>query len=158
MSKGTGRMPEASSSELGFFEMDNEQNEGAKVNKLQAMSDRGKYPMSDREKYPILAKAFAEALLETIRSEAKKNGGKWEATTANLRACAIEAFAESMESEFDSEGNPLVFSPRLLANVWCSEIKINESAYRQGLQRMEKAKTLGFELITSTAAKAGDYV
>jgi hypothetical protein len=114
--------------------------------------------MTDAERFPVLVKRFEEGLLDGIREIAKEAGGSWTPSAPNLKAAAIPAFDECMTSDFDAAGVEIQHSPRLMINVWNAVLKINESAYRQHLMRLEKAKQLGFELKTEVAAKAGEYV
>lgn len=114
--------------------------------------------MNDAEKFPVLVAKFELELLEGIREIAKANGGEWTPSAPNLKAAAIPSFELAMTSDFDASGAEIRHSMRLAANVWNAVLKINESAYRQHLIRLEKAKQLGFVLKTEVAAKAGEYV
>lgn len=114
--------------------------------------------MSDAERFPLLVARFEATLLDALRTKAKANDGVWTPSASALKEAAVPAFEEAMTADFDADGAEVHHSPRLLANVWVAVMKINESAYRQSLERMEKAKTLGFSLESKTRTTAKGYV
>lgn len=113
---------------------------------------------SDQDRYPALVAAFEAALIDGLREHAKANNGAYQASTITLKPIAIRAFDEAMTSEYDEQGQPLPVSPRLAANVWNAVLSINESAYSQRLERLEKAGTLGFKVVRGAKATAAGFI
>lgn len=113
---------------------------------------------SDKDRFPKLVAAFDAALIDGLRQHARENGGSYRASATTLKPIAIRACKEALESEFDDEGKPLPVSAGLALNVWNAVISINESAYSQRLERLEKANTLGFKVIRGARATAAGFV
>lgn len=102
-----------------------------------------------------LAAAFRAGIVANLKEKAKANGGKLALGTEAVKAAAFPAFAEAMESEFDAQGQPMIPTPLEMAVIWEGVLKINESAFRQGLEREAKAGTLGFEIVGSAHRARG---
>lgn len=97
------------------------------------------------ERYAELSIAFAKAIIDRLKELALKTPapdgvGVYVPSTDSLKAAAFDALNEVIEGEAEP------VSPMLAIAVWESEMKINESAHRQGLARLEKAGTLGFRI------------
>lgn len=97
-----------------------------------------------------LVSAFQKAIIDRLADAAKANVVNGVATyvpsTDTLKAAAFAAWQEMIESntEKDAEGNDRPISPMLAVACWESVLKINESAFRQHLERKAKAKELTF--------------
>lgn len=102
-----------------------------------------------------IATAFKQAIIANLKDQASKAGGEIELGVENLKAAAFPAFEEAAESVFDAEGQPVELSPIACAVIWEGVLKVNESAFRQGLARLEKAGTLGFKIKQSGKTVSG---
>lgn len=105
------------------------------------------------ERFNRLRTAFAKAIVDRLADVAKENGGVYVPSTDALKAAAFDAMNEVVESEIEP------VSPMMAVGIWEAELKINESAHRQGLMRAEKAGLLAFKIaagekkVESIAAK-----
>lgn len=87
--------------------------------------------------------AFKAALMDQLEEQANVSGGTYTPSTDSLKAAAFPAMKEVVES---SEGTEDEVSPMMAVAVWEAVLKVNESAFRQGLERMNKAGLLKFKL------------
>lgn len=111
-------------------------------NEIQQGQGESKEPrkLTERERFPGLVEAFQAAVIDRLAERAKENGGIYVPSTDALNAAALGAMQEVVESETEPVG------PMLAIAVWTAVIKTNESAFRQVLERKEKAGTLGFKV------------
>ncbi len=92
--------------------------------------------------------AFEQAIDDRLGEAAKLTGDVYIPSTDALKAAAFPALKEVIEAEEISEPVPAM----LAVAVWEAVLKVNESAYRQGLERKAKAGTISFKLATTKAA------
>lgn len=94
-----------------------------------------------QKRFAGLKAAFEAAIIDKL-SEAIGPGGTYVPSTDALKGAAFAAMNEVIESEVEP------VKPMLAVVLWESVVKINESAHRKGLERMEKAGTLPFKIAT----------
>lgn len=135
---------------------------------------------TDKEKFPLLVAAFEAAIIDRLLEQAEEGlsdadkafnqeqkeiddpkerkplvKGVYRPATATLLSAAFPAFKEVVESEAE------LVSPMLAVAVWEAVMKTNESAFRQSLERKEKAGTLGFKVAAggrSAKSLANEYL
>ncbi len=90
--------------------------------------------------FPRISALFEQAINDRLKKIANQNGGVYIPSAPVLCAQAMDAMNEIVEAEAE------FMTPMLAIALWESSLKINESAYRQGLARLEKAGTLGFKV------------
>lgn len=103
------------------------------------------------ETFASLCVAFEAAINDRLKELAEKTKapdgvGVYQPSAENLKTAAFSALNEVIEAETEP------ISPMMAIAVWEATLKINESAYRQGLVRLEKAGTLGFRVGGSAKA------
>lgn len=96
--------------------------------------------MSEKERFGGLVSSFTSAIIDRLAEQAKQTGGTYVPSTESLKAAAFGAWQEVIESEQEAVG------PMLAVAVWEAVMKVNESAFRQGLERKEKAGLLPFKV------------
>lgn len=94
--------------------------------------------------FPRISALFEQAINDRLKEIADKNNGVYIPSAPVLAAAAMAAMNEIVEAEAE------FVSPMMAIALWEASLKINESAYRQGLARLEKAGTLGFKLGAGT--------
>jgi hypothetical protein len=103
---------------------------------------------SNQERYAEMVVSFEAAIIDRLKEESLKTGGVYRPSTDSLKAAAFPALKEVIDSE--AEAVP----PMLAVAVWEAVLKTNESAFRQGLARREKAGTLPFKMAATKQAPA----
>lgn len=101
---------------------------------------------TNQERFAEMVIAFDKAIVDRLKEMAEKTGGVLTPSTDALKAAAFPAMKEVVESEADP------VPPMLAIAVWEAVMKTNESAYRQGLARKQKAGTLPFKLAAEKTA------
>lgn len=98
---------------------------------------------TDAERIEGFVKEFEAAIIDRLAEIAKQNGGVYTPSAPTLRNAALGAMKEVCESQ------PEPVSPMLAVVAWEAVLKVNESAYRQHLEREAKAKRLEFQVGTT---------
>ena len=98
------------------------------------------------ERFAEMSAAFGRAIIDRLAEQASKNNGIYNPSVENLKPAAFAALFEVIEAEVEP------VPPMLAVAVWESEMKVNESAHRQGLARLEKAGTLPFKIAAGAKA------
>ncbi len=96
-----------------------------------------------------MANDFRNAIIDRLREMAKANGNKLALGVDVVKAAAFPAFEEACGAAAETP------SPIECAIVWEGVLKMNESAFRQGLERDQKAGTLGFTIVGSARTAKG---
>lgn len=133
---------------FGKLEMSGQASNSASGSRLCSMKANAEVMMK-------IAQAFRAGIIANLKEQAGKQGGTLAVSVDILLAAAFPAFAEACESEFDSEGKPFELSPAQCAVIWEGVLKVNGSAFLQGLQREAKAGTLGFALAEGASRAKG---
>ena len=98
---------------------------------------------SNQERFASMVPAFEAAIVDGLKIQADASGGVYIPSTDGLKAAAFPAIKEVIESEVDP------VSPMLAIAVWEAVMHSNESAFRQVLERKQKAGTLPFKISTA---------
>jgi hypothetical protein len=114
---------------------------------------------TEKQLFGEMVPAFRAAIVDQLALVAKANGGKLSPGVEPLLAAAFPAFQEVCESLVDTGVDGQAFQPEvgpmLAVAVWEAVLKVNESAFRQHLMRMEKAKELPFSLAPAATSAKG---
>lgn len=102
------------------------------------------------------ASEFRAAIVSNLKDMAVKSGAKsakgvpmLALGTDVLKAAAFPAFQEAADAQSEAP------SAIECAIVWEGVLKLNESAFRQGLEREAKLGLIGFEIVGSARAAKG---
>lgn len=98
------------------------------------------------KKFAELQSAFEKAIIDRLAAIAASNGGTYLPSASTLKAAGFDALNEVIEAEAEAPSGMMV------AAIWEATLHINESAFRQVLERKEKAGTLGFKVGASARA------
>lgn len=107
------------------------------------------------KRFATLVAAFEQGIVDQIEASVGK-GGVYIPSTDSLKAAAFPAMSELVESEFNDNGEVIPMGPMLAVVVWETVLKINESAFRKGLARKEKAGLLSFSVAKTSSETVGD--
>jgi hypothetical protein len=114
---------------------------------------------NEKQLFGEMVPAFRQAIIDRLAETAKANGGKLAPSTEVLLAAAFPAFKEVCDSLVDQGVDNQPFQPEvgpmLAIAVWEAVMKTNESAFRQHLMRLEKAKALTFSISPAAASAKG---
>lgn len=92
--------------------------------------------MTIQEKFASLVGLFKRAIIDKLQEQ---HGETYVANTGNLKNAAFAAFKELTESED--------IPPMHAVAVWEAVMHVNDSAFHQELERMEKAGNLKFKVV-----------
>lgn len=114
---------------------------------------------TEKQLFGEMVPAFRKAIIDRLAEVAKANGGKLAPSTETLLAAAFPAFQEVCESlvDADEQGQAIQppVGPMLAVAVWEAVLKTNESAFRQHMIRLEKAKELPFSIAPAATSAKG---